>query len=246
MPLRNALFGQLEPIMPADGDPRAMQTYAILDAAKVTNLPELLERSGLEHRCLFKGTAYNELKNVAPWIVRLEDENAFTRHLFTRSDASWHLWDTEPGICLRSQCTFDELWHRFRKFTRVQNENGAWFYWRFWDGDTLQAFASVPAANAPWIGSLLGCSLFISLSKDGQAALIRAAEPSDPAQPVGKIVLSPEIRALLQAQLQRRRQNEDIRATRAQLAMFGHEGPLSDAELGQARAWMMGYKHDRR
>ena len=76
--LHDALFGQQEPtaaeIEAAGGDPAAvppMQTYAILDAAKLTNLPELLERSGLEHRCLFKDDAYDELKNVAPWIVRL-------------------------------------------------------------------------------------------------------------------------------------------------------------------------------
>lgn len=47
-----------------------------------SNLPDLLERSGLEHRCLFNGSAYDDLRNVAPWIVRLEERSAFTRHLF--------------------------------------------------------------------------------------------------------------------------------------------------------------------
>ena len=90
--LYEPLFGQ-----PSD---TPLHTYAILDAAKVPNLPELLEVSGLEHRCLFKCDAYDELKDVAPWIVQLEDGNAFTRNLFTRSDAPWHLWDNEPGLSL--------------------------------------------------------------------------------------------------------------------------------------------------
>ncbi|MDO5604780.1 MAG: DUF4123 domain-containing protein [Paracoccus sp. (in: a-proteobacteria)] len=138
--LHDALFGQPEPtaaeIKAAGGDASAvasMQTYAILDAAKVTNLPELLERSGLEHRCLFKGAAYDELKSVAPWIVRLEEGTPFTRNLFTCSDASWHLWDNEPGIYIRSRGTLNDMWRHFRKFTRVQDENGKWFYFRFYD-----------------------------------------------------------------------------------------------------------------
>lgn len=64
--LLDALFGQPAPTeaetAAAGGNPAAvppMQTYAILDAAKVTNLPELMERSGLEHRCLFKGKAFD-------------------------------------------------------------------------------------------------------------------------------------------------------------------------------------------
>ncbi len=74
-----------------------MLTYAILDAAKITNLPELLEASPLEHRCLFKGSAYDALKDAAPWVVRLENGNSFTRNLFTRSSAPWHQWwDSEP------------------------------------------------------------------------------------------------------------------------------------------------------
>lgn len=138
--LRDVLFGQPEPtaseIEAAGGDASAvppMRTDAILDAAKVVNLPDLLEDSGLEHRCLFKGDAYDEMKDVAPWLVRLEEGNGFTRNLFTLSDAPWHLWSTEPGIYVRSRHDFDSLWRHFRKFTRVQDEAGKWFYFRFWD-----------------------------------------------------------------------------------------------------------------
>lgn len=125
----------------------AVYSYAILDAAKVTNLPEFLENSGLEHRCLFKGDAYNELRVVAPWIVQLEDGNSFTRHLFTRSDVPRHLWDTEPGIYIRSRSMLDEMWRHFRKFTRAQDGSGKWFYTRFYEPAYLAAYlpAMAPA-----------------------------------------------------------------------------------------------------
>ncbi|MFT6606209.1 MAG: hypothetical protein ACJA2X_001412 [Halocynthiibacter sp.] len=134
------LFGQQDPTHSesvtvggdiADAPP--LKTYAILDAAKVTNLVELLGNSRLEHRCLFKGDAYEELKDVAPWIVRLEEGNTFTRNLFSRSNAPWHLWDKEPGIYLRSNASLDEMWRHFRKFTKVQDEKGKWYYYRFWE-----------------------------------------------------------------------------------------------------------------
>lgn len=144
--LHDALFGQPSPtaaeIKAVGGDPAVvppMQTYAILDAAKLTNLPDLLERSGLEHRCLFKGAAYDELKTVAPWIVRLENGNSFTRNLFTRSDAHWHLWNQELGIFFRSRGSLGDMWKHFRKFTKVRDEGGRWFYFRFWEPTFIEA-----------------------------------------------------------------------------------------------------------
>lgn len=144
--LRGMLFGNSEPtkdeIAKADGDVTKvppLHSYAILDAAKVTNLPEMLEVSALEHRCFFKGKAYEELRDVAPWIVRLEEGNDFTRHLFTKGDAPWQIWDNDPGIYVRSRMSLDGLWHYFRKFTRVQDENGKWFYFRFYDPSCIAA-----------------------------------------------------------------------------------------------------------
>ena len=108
-------------------------TYAILDAAKVPNLPEMLETSGLPHRCLFTGEAFETLGAVAPWVVALDPNSGFTRNLFSRSDAPWHLWDAAPGIFVVSQADLDGVWSHFRKFTRVRDEAGRWFYFRFWD-----------------------------------------------------------------------------------------------------------------
>lgn len=142
--LYGPLFGQPEPteseLEQARGDSGQvppLHTYAILDAAKVLGLPELLAASGLEHRCLFKGDAFEELKDVAPWIVRIEEGNSLVRNLFTRSDALWHLWDNEPGIYLRSRGTLDEMWGHFRKFTKVQDEQGKWYYLRLHDPKTM-------------------------------------------------------------------------------------------------------------
>lgn len=129
--LRETLFGQTETM-----DDRAittLNTFAVLDAAKVIGLPEILEVSGLEHDCLFQGDAAAELRDVAPWIVRLEEDHPFTRGLFTRGDGPQQLWDVEPGIYLRSQGSLEEVRKHLRKFTKVKDDNGRWYYIRFYD-----------------------------------------------------------------------------------------------------------------
>ena len=144
--LYDMLFGKPEPteleLARGGGNPAKVQplhTYAILDAAKVKYLSELLSTSGLEYRCLFKGAAFDELKDVAPWIVRLKDGNSFTRKLFTRSDAPWHLWDKEVGIYLRSESDLEELSAHFRKFTRLNDPvSGGFRYFRYYDPAILR------------------------------------------------------------------------------------------------------------
>ncbi len=141
--LRAPLFGQPEPTEAeiehyggAEAVP-PMQTYAILDAAKIFGLPEMLAPSGLEHRCLFKGEAYDEMKDVAPWIVRLEEDNDFTGRQFTEGKPPWCMWGKDVGIYVRSRADLNILWGHFRKFTKVQDENGKWYYWRFWEPAAL-------------------------------------------------------------------------------------------------------------
>lgn len=179
--LHDALFGQPEPtvaeIEAAGGDPAAvppMQTYAILDAAKVTILPELLERSCLERRCLFKGAAYDELKNVAPWIVRLEEGNTFTRNLFTRSDAHWHLWDrsiTASGAMFcRSRQSLETLQKHFRRFTQVRNQAGATIHLAFWSPQFLAAARRTTLLHREeMIMALFSCGSLITLTQSDPA-----------------------------------------------------------------------------
>lgn len=116
--------------------------YAIIDAAKYPNLPDLLIQSGLEHRCLLKGDAQKELGDVAPWVVKLDADNQFTRKLFTQGDAAWNLWDRQLGIFLRSEAMLNEIWAHFRKFLRVRDESGAWFYVRFWQPEVMSDYLS--------------------------------------------------------------------------------------------------------
>lgn len=158
--LREVLFGQ-----PDTG------TYAIIEAARFRYLPEILESSELEYRCLFKNAAYDELKDVAPWIVRLDEKHSLTRNLLTRSDAYWHLWDDEPALYLRSRASLAELWQHLRKFTRIQDQRGQWFYFRFWEPKWTTALvtAMAEADQARFMARIDG---IIVLQNNGSAELL--------------------------------------------------------------------------
>lgn len=127
----------LQPVLfdqPQSG--RRLHTYAILDAAKVFGLAEDIAASGLKHRCLFTGNAAEELADVAPYLVALAPDARFTRHIFSHdpdSDVRWFFWSREPGLFLRSTANIDTIRAHFRKFTRIRDEAGKWFYFRFWE-----------------------------------------------------------------------------------------------------------------
>lgn len=165
-PLRRLLFGP-------DDDGRVPATYALLDAAKAVNLAEAIESSGLEHACLFDGAARDDLATVAPWLVRLEEGAALTRHLFTRDPARpapWHLWDRRPGILLRSARALPALRAHFRRFVRVRDPRGAWFYFRFWDPEV---FAGLPEAmDPPDMAALMEGLDAVIVPRDGRALVI--------------------------------------------------------------------------
>lgn len=115
-------------------------SYALLDAALIPNLPELLEMSGLQHRCLFKTEDTPALANVSPWIVSLEGDDRFVQNLFTKSSYPSHLWGSDGVIFLTSSAKLDDLWRMLRRFTRVSDERGRWYFWRFWDARVLLSF----------------------------------------------------------------------------------------------------------
>ena len=143
--LWEALFGESEPDTgegACDGDTVApMGTYAVLDAGKMPYLlTASLQGSGLEYQSLFQGETQEELKEYAPYLVRLEEGNDFTRKLFTQADPPLGLWDKGLGIYLRSRASFAQVRKHLRKFTRIQDEQGKWYFFRFWEGCYIEGF----------------------------------------------------------------------------------------------------------
>ena len=116
--------------------------FALLEAARYPDLPEVLEASGLEHACLFKRQAYEELRDVAPFLVRLEPEHLFTRRLLTPASEDaphWQRWGRGVAL-IRSDQGLEELLRHFRKYTRIFDPSQKrWTYFRFYAPETLRS-----------------------------------------------------------------------------------------------------------
>ncbi|WP_223668958.1 DUF4123 domain-containing protein [Kangiella shandongensis] len=120
-----------------------MKTYALVDAAKVDNFPLLLEGSELNHECLFKGKASEELKEVAAYLIELKLDDPLTTSLFTESGLPGHLWENDCAVFLRSRAKLSELRHHFRKFLRLYSEaSHSWKYFRFYAPETLRTLVT--------------------------------------------------------------------------------------------------------
>lgn len=117
-------------LMPAETDE---SLFALLDAARLPFLVETLGASDATLRCLFSGDVEAELADVAPWLVSLDPACRFTQNLATQSDAMYHLWDHSPGVLIRSNASFEQLWQWCRKLLWVRDKNGTKFFLRWWD-----------------------------------------------------------------------------------------------------------------
>ncbi|WP_039017361.1 DUF4123 domain-containing protein [Halocynthiibacter namhaensis] len=138
-----------------------MKTYAILDAAKMPYmLTTQLDSSGLQHQSLFQGETAEELKEHAPYLVQLEDGNRFTEKLFTGPKGVNGLWEKELGIYIRSRASFSDVRKHFRKFTRLQDNKGAWYYLRFWEENTVLSIFSLKE-NRETICRFVDLSIFL-------------------------------------------------------------------------------------
>ena len=130
------------------------QTYALLDGARIPGLPEVLETSRLGHVCLFRGGSFERMKQVAPWLVRIEDSGKFTRNLFRASSRAWHLWGKEAGIFLHTPAPLEELAAHLRRFTKARDKTGKWVFFRFWDPLVAQVYFGGMADHAERIGQI--------------------------------------------------------------------------------------------
>lgn len=125
---------------PVTTDASPIKSYAILDGAQAPYiLTGLLEASGLTYQSLFQGKTQQELEEYAPYLVELTPGNSFCAKLFTPVKAMG-LWERELGVFVQSRVGFQQLRTHLRKFTRVQDQQGGWYYFRYWDPAIMREY----------------------------------------------------------------------------------------------------------
>jgi len=145
-----ALFGEPLP---------ELKCYFILDA----NKHKLLEPESFQCRIenLFQGEFAEITKEIGPYLVEVipypdykaeselmglfSDEGAMTRF-------NWH---EELGIFIHSRYDFDTVLHHLRHFPVMKDENGKWFFFRFYDPKVLRNYLDVIATSPEKLNKFL-------------------------------------------------------------------------------------------
>ena len=146
-----ALFGEPLP---------ELKCYFILDANKHKYLAP--ENFHCRIESLFQGEFAEITKDIAPYLVEVipypdysseselmglfSDEGAMTRF-------NWH---EELGVFIHSRYDFDTVLRHLRHFPVMKDENGKWFFFRFYDPKVLRNYLEVIATSPEKLNKFFG------------------------------------------------------------------------------------------
>lgn len=183
--LKDLLFSQ-----PEDG--AKLQTYFIVDAMLRKNITGVFDLDSaaidVPIQCLFKGEAAGDFKEAAPYLIDMtlpdrawEDRDyvpAFHKDFFKKH------WGKNTGIFIRTTALMSEVRRHFRRFPRIQDSNGKWFYFRFWDSRSASYYFSGLRKNAEkisdWfqIGEAYSVQSIVMEEDEGEENLALVMKPS--------------------------------------------------------------------
>lgn len=108
--------------------------YAILDGARVPDLPLRLRAAGVAHESLFRGRKEEAMWYIAPHLVRCDQGSVFVRSVIEPG------WGESWGIFLASPAELKDLWEHFQQLLVAKTEHQREVYFRFYDPRVLRAF----------------------------------------------------------------------------------------------------------
>ncbi len=135
------------------------EVYAVIDAARGQHLYPEIVNSSTESMCIFRGKLAEELAWVAPYVVHLEYDHAFTTWLIENS------WGQSQCIFIRTPASLKELCRHLRTFITVYDEEGKSYFFRFYDPRVLRVY--LPTCNSDELKAVFGpIECFILEEKD--------------------------------------------------------------------------------
>ena len=146
-----ALFGEPLP---------ELKCYFILDA----NKHKYLEPENFHCRIesLFQGEFAEITKDIAPYLVEVipypdDSSESELMGLFSDEGAMTRFnWHEELGVFIHSRYDFDTVLRHLRHFPVMKDENGKWFFFRFYDPKVLCNYLEVIATSPEKLNKFFG------------------------------------------------------------------------------------------
>lgn len=201
---------------------------AILDAAALPGLEDLLAVETDSYSCLFDGDAAEALGSVAPWVAMLSPDSTVLREGLRKKAC---LLMAAPG-------GIDPIRKRFRKVSKLRVDDDSWVYFRFWDQTFRDWMFLYPEGPFPPGIFAPGEAMYLP-QPDGTWGV---ATPPDDVTTIPKTDFLPSFTRFAQMQLRRRFVE---RATAALEDVVGREIPLVEAARHYRDARDAGYVRER-
>jgi len=139
--------------------------FAVLDGASIEGLLDHLYDDEPDFVCLYRGRLAPDMAEVAPYLVELKPDEPFARWVLE------NCWGQHWGIFAISHEGLRTLRQHFRRFTVVQDPNGKYLYFRFYDPRVLRVF--LPTCNEAELAEFFGPVLFYAAEDEDGARLVR-------------------------------------------------------------------------
>lgn len=108
-------------------------SFAIIDGAKITYLPELLAANALPHASLLPRAEIDINGAAGPWLVDLNKTSDLLRALFTADAPMTGYWEKNAALFIRTTASFAATRDHFAQLVKMPDEAGKQIYFRFWD-----------------------------------------------------------------------------------------------------------------
>lgn len=154
-------------LWPNMGYPLASKVYWVLDGARDPTIAELVRSGDLPYQCLFAGEMHPRLQAAAPYLVQLLPDVALSAQLLEQG------WGKAWGILAFSgpDASMQELRLHFKKFLRVQTEDGKELLFRFYDPRALAVY--LPTCTSEELSNFLGPLTDVLVETAGGGAVQR-------------------------------------------------------------------------
>lgn len=140
------------------------KVYAVLDGASIEHLLMMFYKYEPQYVCLYQGDLEPDMAEVAPYLVHLERESAFTDWLIEKG------WGNHYGIFAVAFSDLKQTRQHFRKFLTVYDSTGKPLLFRYYDPRVLRIY--LPTCNAEELKQFFGKLEFFFLEdEDAKVAL---------------------------------------------------------------------------
>lgn len=146
--------------------PQAPQVYALLDGARDDRIEPMIRLSNSDFTCLYAGSLTPALSAVAPYLVHLDPDQAFTGSLLDLGwGASWgYFVIAPPDVSLR------QLRRHFRTLLKVVDFEGNELAFRFYDPRVLRTY--LPTCMPEELKAFFGPSLLFIAETTTEGSLV--------------------------------------------------------------------------